>query len=119
MLCNKKKFNDSYLHTQTGLWDEQDGFYYDQVRSSAGSQPLKIKSMVGLVPMFCTLVLKKQDLKHHPGFHKTIRWIIENRDDLAKNVSFKMAPSKTTGVSCIRIARASAWQLYFRAWVWY
>ena len=71
----------------SGLWDEKDGFYYDHVRNNQNSWPLKIKSVVGLVPLFCTLVLKDSDLKHHPGFHKRTRWFIENRKDLAKSVS--------------------------------
>ena len=42
----------------SGLWDEKDGFYYDHVRNNQNSWPLKIKPVVGLVPLFCTLVLK-------------------------------------------------------------
>ena len=70
----------------TGLWDKDDGFYYDHVRNNCHSQPLKIKSMVGLVPLFCTLVLKDSDFKQHPGFHKRTKWFMENRRDLAKRV---------------------------------
>ena len=72
----------------SGLWDEEDGFYYDHVRNNHCSQPVKIKSMVGLVPLFCTLVLKDSDFKHHPGFAKRTRWFIENRKDLATGVSY-------------------------------
>ncbi|XP_052799816.1 uncharacterized protein LOC128231263 isoform X2 [Mya arenaria] len=71
-----------------GLWDETDGFYYDHVRNNQCSQPVKIKSMVGLVPLFCSLVLKDRDFKHHPGFAKRTKWFIENRKDLSKGISF-------------------------------
>lgn len=71
-----------------GLWDSADGFFYDHVRNNQCSQPVKIKSMVGLVPLFCTLVLKDSDFKRHPGFAKRTKWFIDNRKDLAKRISF-------------------------------
>ena len=77
---------NTLLYYLSGLWDDVDGFYYDQVRKDQESQPLKIKSMVGLVPLFCTLVLKKTDLKHHPGFAQSTKWFRDHRKDLAKSV---------------------------------
>ncbi|KAL3857125.1 hypothetical protein ACJMK2_011820 [Sinanodonta woodiana] len=71
-----------------GLYNEEDEFYYDHVRNNHQSQPLKIKSMVGLVPLFCTLVLRESDMKHHPGFYKRTKWFLENRKDLVKSISF-------------------------------
>ncbi|KAL4223305.1 hypothetical protein ACF0H5_016776 [Mactra antiquata] len=71
-----------------GLWDAEEGFYYDHVRNNYCSQPVKVKSVVGLVPLFCTLVLKDSDFKHHPGFAKRTKWFIENRKDLSKGISF-------------------------------
>jgi len=79
-----------------GLWDEEDGFYYDHVRNNHCSQPVKIKSMVGLVPLFCTLVLKDRDFKHHPGFAKRTRWFLDNRKDLAKGVRSRAIYSNYT-----------------------
>ncbi|WAR03596.1 YM54-like protein [Mya arenaria] len=94
---NKINFSDILLLTSSfkgydirvvSLWDETDGFYYDHVRNNQCSQPVKIKSMVGLVPLFCSLVLKDRDFKHHPGFAKRTKWFIENRKDLSKGISF-------------------------------
>ncbi|KAH3884844.1 uncharacterized protein LOC127838481 [Dreissena polymorpha] len=70
-----------------GLWDEADGFFYDHVRNNHLSQPVKIKSMVGLIPLCCALVLEDKDFRHHPGFAKRTKWFIENRKDLSKGIS--------------------------------
>ncbi|KAL5017271.1 hypothetical protein ScPMuIL_006860 [Solemya velum] len=71
-----------------GLWNEKDGFYYDHVRNNSQSQPLKILSMVGLVPLFSCLVLKESEMKRHPGFNKRTKWFLEHRKDLASRISF-------------------------------
>lgn len=42
--------------------------------------------MVGLVPLFCTLVLKDSDFVRHPGFAKRTKWFLDNRKDLKKQV---------------------------------
>ena len=44
----------------TGLWNEEDGFYYDQLRTSALTMPLKVRSMVGLIPLFAVEVLEEE-----------------------------------------------------------
>ncbi|XP_060574853.1 uncharacterized protein LOC132732452 [Ruditapes philippinarum] len=72
---------------EVGLWDKEDGFYYDHVRNNHCSQPVKIKSMVGMVPLFCTLVLKDSDFVRHPGFAKRTKWFLDNRKDLKKSIS--------------------------------
>ena len=71
----------------TGLWDEEDGFFYDHIRVNGKTvMPLKILSMVGLVPLFCCLVLKQDVLRRHPGFYKRTRWFLNNRKDLDHHV---------------------------------
>ncbi|KAH3884847.1 hypothetical protein DPMN_008832, partial [Dreissena polymorpha] len=70
-----------------GLWDETDGFFYDHVRNNHLSQPVKIKSMVGLIPLCCALVLEDKDFRKHPGFAKRTKWFIENCKDLSKGIS--------------------------------
>ncbi|KAK7087534.1 uncharacterized protein [Littorina saxatilis] len=69
-----------------GLWNDVDGFYYDHVRDNNGSLPLKIRSMVGMVPLFSTLVLHDSEMKRHPGFYKRTKWFLEHRKDLASKV---------------------------------
>jgi hypothetical protein len=73
-----------------GLWDEEDGFYYDQLRTPQGSVKLRTASMVGLVPLFAVLVLEADVLAALPGFTKRMNWLLENRHDLAAQVAFSM-----------------------------
>ncbi|XP_042215012.1 uncharacterized protein YMR196W-like [Homarus americanus] len=72
-----------------GLWDDEDGFYYDYIRKEDGSSmPLKIRSLVGLAPMFAVLVLVREEMLSLPGFYKRAQWLIKNRPDLASRVTF-------------------------------
>jgi hypothetical protein len=72
----------------TGLWDEEDGFYYDQLLVDGRQLPLRIRSMVGLVPLFTVEVLEEQVLSHLPGFCRRMDWFLENRQDLARHISY-------------------------------
>jgi hypothetical protein len=72
----------------TGLWDEEDGFYYDQLKLEGQSLPLRVRSMVGLVPLFAAEVLEDRLLERLPGFSRRLKWFLENRADLAKNTSY-------------------------------
>jgi hypothetical protein len=78
----------------TGLWDEQDGFYYDQIHHEpAGdgrreSLPLRVRSIVGLIPLFAVEVLDDAVLDRLPGFKKRMQWFLDNRRDLARHVTF-------------------------------
>ena len=72
-----------------GLWHEEDGFYYDFVRTPDGcSTPLRIRSMVGLVPLFACLVLDEKRIESFPGFKKRTKWFINNRKDLFHRVGY-------------------------------
>ncbi|XP_033749003.1 uncharacterized protein YMR196W-like [Pecten maximus] len=71
-----------------GLWNDEDGFYYDHVNHNKASYPLKIMSMVGVVPLFSTLVLKFSDIKMHKGFYKRMKWFLKHRKDLTNRISF-------------------------------
>lgn len=74
----------------SGLWNEEDGFFYDHIRvNGKKTMPLKILSMVGLVPLFSCMVLKQDVLRRHPGFYKRTRWFLNNRKDLSHHVSVK------------------------------
>jgi hypothetical protein len=67
------------------LWNEEDGFYYDALQLSQGQQlPLKVRSMVGLIPLYAVTVLELETLEQFPGFKKRMQWFIQNRPDLKK-----------------------------------
>ncbi|MBC7856103.1 MAG: glucosidase, partial [Pirellulaceae bacterium] len=72
-----------------GLWDEQDGFYYDQMLVDGKSTPLKLRSMVGLIPLFACEVIEKENLQKLPGFHKRFEWFRKYRPELAKHISYR------------------------------
>jgi hypothetical protein len=72
----------------TGLWDEDDGFYYDQMQTlGAGPQKVKIRSMVGLVPLFAAASLDDELLQQLPIFHDRLQWFFTNRPQLARSIS--------------------------------
>ena len=82
------------------LWDNEDGFYYDALRMPDGHQmPLKVRSMVGLIPLFAVTVLDLKTLEQFPGFKKRMQWFIHNRPDLKNNV----ACMETPGVGARRL----------------
>jgi hypothetical protein len=71
-----------------GLWDEADEFYYDELILPDGRLvPLKVRSMVGLVPLFAVETLEPDMLKQLPDFARRLEWLFKNRPDLAGLVS--------------------------------
>ena len=70
-----------------GLWDQQDGFYYDHLKVGTNSEALRVRSMVGLVPLMACLVLDNEYMKTLPVFKKRVEWFMQNRKDLASQVS--------------------------------
>ena len=71
-----------------GLWDEEDGFYYDQLRVDGEVFPLKVRSMVGLVPLLAVEVLDDVLVQKLPGFKKRMDWFLKHRSDLAELSSY-------------------------------
>src|SRR5438874_11137190 len=71
----------------TGLWSEQDGFYYDQIRSASGTHVLPIRSVVGLVPLFAAEALDDELCASLPVFNERIEWFFATRPDLARMVA--------------------------------
>ena len=71
----------------SGLWCEQDGIYYDQLRSGSAVTPLRIRSLVGLLPLLACEVLEQETVDRLPGFKRRLQWFIDNRPDLACRIS--------------------------------
>jgi len=70
------------------LWDEEDGFFYDVLRYPNGlTVPLKVRSLVGLIPLFAVETLEIADIFKLPGFARRMNWFMEHRPDLASNVT--------------------------------
>jgi hypothetical protein len=71
-----------------GLWDDDDGFFYDQLKSPDNTvQKMKIRSIVGLIPLFATEVLDDKEITDSPIFKDRMKWFTDNRPDLAALVS--------------------------------
>ena len=66
----------------TGLWDEADGFYYDQIRMGADATPLRLRSLVGMVPLLAVEILESGTIDRLPGFKERMEWFLANRKDL-------------------------------------
>jgi Glycosyl hydrolase family 63 C-terminal domain len=67
------------------LWDGRDGFYYDVLQLPDGQAfPLKVRSMVGLIPLFAVETLDPELVDHLPGFKRRMQWFIENRPELSE-----------------------------------
>src|SRR5262245_50793592 len=71
----------------TGLWDEADGFYYDQLSIDGHVTPMPIRSMVGLLPLCAVEVLDQRMIDALPGFKKRLDWFLTNRPDLARQIT--------------------------------
>jgi len=66
------------------LWDGRDGFYYDVLYMPGGAAiPMRVRSMVGLIPLFAVETLEAADVDRCPGFKRRMQWFIENRPELA------------------------------------
>ncbi len=72
----------------TGLWDDADGFYYDQLLVHGETRRMKVRSMVGIIPLFAVEVLEESAIRRVPGFRKRMQWFLEHRHDLAKTISY-------------------------------
>ena len=72
----------------TGMWDDDDGFFYDVLHMPDGSHmPLRVRSMVGLIPLFAVETLESDIVDRLPGFKRRMQWFLENRPDLTRNVA--------------------------------
>ncbi|HRH43043.1 MAG TPA: hypothetical protein PKY82_15545, partial [Pyrinomonadaceae bacterium] len=69
------------------LWNEEDGFYYDVLHlHGQGNMPLKVRSMVGLIPLFAVATIDTETLDALPDFKQRFDWFCENRPKLTANV---------------------------------
>ena len=77
-----------------GLWDETDEFYYDVLHLPDGERiPLRLRSMVGLIPLFAVEVLDSSVFTRLPHFTARLRWFLDHRPKLARLVSRWVDPS--------------------------
>jgi hypothetical protein len=95
----------------TGLWDGRDEFFYDVLHLPNGTRvPMRIRSIVGLIPLFAVHVLDEEVHGHLPGLRERLAWFLDHRPNLARLVSRWTEPGKanTTLLSLLRGHRMKA-----------
>jgi hypothetical protein len=92
------KFWEHFVHIASamntlGMWDEEDGFYYDVLhRPGQDEMSLKIRSMVGLIPIFAVESFPPELLARFPDFLRRLEWFIDHRPDIAAGVACMRTP---------------------------
>jgi hypothetical protein len=75
------------------MWNDEDGFFYDILHLPDGQRtPMKVRSMVGLVPLFAVQTLEPELLDRLPGFKRRLEWFVQNRPDLTENAACMETP---------------------------
>ncbi|MBK8148754.1 MAG: glucosidase [Acidobacteria bacterium] len=79
----------------TELWDERDGFYYDVLHLPNGEDiPLRLRSMVGLIPLFAVETIEFEMLDRLPDFRRRTEWFLKNRPDLTDKIACMQKPGR-------------------------
>ncbi|MFO1458004.1 MAG: glucosidase [Verrucomicrobiota bacterium] len=78
----------------TGLWDETDGFYYDEIRLDGSTHLLKTRSLVGLMPLIAVEVFDHEQIERLPGFTRRLRWFAQHRLDSERGVALGYSRSR-------------------------
>ena len=72
---------------EMGMWDEEDGFYYDVLHLPGGEHiPLKVRSMVGLIPLFAVETFEPEDLEHMADFRRRMGWFLNHHPDAPEHI---------------------------------
>jgi hypothetical protein len=80
---------------EIGLWDEQDGFYYDMIHLAGGDHvPLKVRSLVGIIPLFAVGALDPALLQRYPKFTKRMDWFVAHRPTVRQHLDTSQKTDK-------------------------
>ena len=89
------------------LWNEQDGFFYDVLHLPDGHlEPIRVRSLVGLIPLYAVEILEPDVLKRLPGFCRRMQWFIDNRPEFREHVETMELPGKGTRYLLSLVTRA-------------
>jgi len=114
------KFFEHFLHIASamnrlgdgGLWDEEDGFFYDWLRMPDGNKiPLRVRSMVGLIPLFAVTTLDSEALARMPGFKRRMTWFLKHRQDLCYNIASITRPGVDERLLLSLVHPARLWRV--------
>jgi hypothetical protein len=73
------------------LWNEEDGFYYDVLHTATDARQMKIRSLVGLIPLFAVETLEPEIIDKLPGFKRRMQWFIDNRPEFGVHIDMMPA----------------------------
>jgi hypothetical protein len=76
------------------LWDEEDGFFYDVLHSDGHHARLKVRSLVGLIPLFAVETLEPEIMDRLHGFRRRLQWFVENRPELSRHITTRQEPGR-------------------------
>ncbi len=77
----------AHLGEDTGMWDEEDGFFYDVLRHPDGrAERLKVRSMVGLLPLCAATTLEGEMIARYPEFGDRLMWFLDSRPEIASTI---------------------------------
>ncbi|MCO8121856.1 glucosidase [Stieleria sp. TO1_6] len=72
----------------SGLWDESEGFYYDHLYVDGQSIPIRVRSLVGLLPLMTGVILEEHIIEKLPGFRRRMQWFLDSRPDLSQHMTY-------------------------------
>ncbi len=72
----------------TGLWESEDGFYYDHLLRDGKSTPMRVRSLVGLIPLCTPVLLDEELISKLPGFSRRMNWFLKNRREMSKHMTY-------------------------------
>ncbi len=86
------KFLEHFAYIATalddqGMWSDDDGFFYDVIRTDAGAHQIEIRSMVGLIPLFAVEHLSERVFERLPDFANRYHWFVEHRDQYCHSIT--------------------------------
>ncbi len=81
--------------TDNSLWDPEDGFYYDVLATNGQRHFMKVRSMVGLIPLYAVETLEPEIVNKLHGFRRRMHWFIENRPEFRHHVDMQETPRGT------------------------
>jgi hypothetical protein len=91
-------------NNEHSLWNEGDGMYYDAIEFGPGdSMQLPVCSLVGLIPLYATLVLEPSVINRFPGFKRRMEWFLNNRPKISERNMANMQ-----GIRCLLVRVAEA-----------
>jgi len=109
------------MHNRGGeglsLWDEEDGFFYDVLHLPTGEyRRLKVRSMVGLIPLFAVETIEPDVFQKLPGFARRMQWFMDNRPEFREHVELIDEPGQGTRrllsiVTCEQLPRVLRYML--------